>query len=649
MFAPKIARAQPKLTANPTSGLAPKRSMLVGPQFGPAPVHQAHGLQPNPCNQAMLRILAQQGLNRAAKNVGDDLEQQGGTSENMMAREAPRGASWDFSKISIHPPNRRSEPQVPSWLVAPPLPGIMQPKLTVGPVDDPLEHEADRVADQVMRMPAPLRTERSGSPASPGEAPASVHDVLGAPGHPLDAAARAFFEPQFGHDFADVSIHDDAAAARSARDVGALAYAVGRHVVVDAVRHHPASVAGQRLLAHELAHVVQQRQAGPVVRRQAAQPAPTGLPDKIPSGTVSRDDVLPVLTAFLTRVQTDAGTYSLKVSAPVWQALRMLVEGDGIAWVRIDSFLSRKDLPATPDEFARQAVTRLPPVIPRSRLDHLERIPTTEAKDTRPTTLGTAVGAVFDATIAPLIKALPIPEDQRAKIADAARSAVGDGLVGLVDAAMAGSPIDDKAKTAIHSAVAAAITQPAAGRKVEPTSPYVQPAPPSAVQPAPPSAAPPMPALPGGSIQLSPPVNIPVQQSPKVDIPEGGGPKPAAPAPPTAGALEQAIQGLDRNSLVPPEARGQPAAAKFADAQLFAREVAYVLDAAQRARRFSAVLTLREAYRDVQDTVALFDEVARIVRVVADALPHHASQVGQVDVWIEDTMRHRVIPLHQSP
>ena len=62
------------------------------------------------------------------------------------------------------------------------------------------------------------------------------------------------------------------------------------------------------------------------MQRQATQ-APTGLPDKVPSGTAPRDYVLLALTAFLTRVQTDAGTHNLVVSAPVRQALQMLAEG----------------------------------------------------------------------------------------------------------------------------------------------------------------------------------------------------------------------------------------------------------------------------------------------------------------------------------
>jgi peptidoglycan hydrolase-like protein with peptidoglycan-binding domain len=65
-------------------------------------------------------------------------------------------------------------------------------------------------------------------------------------------------EPRFGHDFSAVQVHADARAARSAAAVNALAYTVGRDVVFGAGQYAPGSGAGQRLLAHELAHVVQQ-------------------------------------------------------------------------------------------------------------------------------------------------------------------------------------------------------------------------------------------------------------------------------------------------------------------------------------------------------------------------------------------------------
>lgn len=92
----------------------------------------------------------------------------------------------------------------------------------------------------------------------PSEAPPIVHDVLRSPGQPLDAATRSFMEPRFGHDFSGVRVHTDARAAESARAVNALAYTVGRDVVFGAGQHQPQSSAGQRLMAHELAHVVQQ-------------------------------------------------------------------------------------------------------------------------------------------------------------------------------------------------------------------------------------------------------------------------------------------------------------------------------------------------------------------------------------------------------
>ena len=95
-------------------------------------------------------------------------------------------------------------------------------------------------------------------PAEQCEAPPIVHEVLGAPGRPLDAETRSFMEPRFGHDFSQVRIHDESRAAASARAVGALAYTVGHNVVFEADQYAPSTGEGRRTLAHELAHVVQQ-------------------------------------------------------------------------------------------------------------------------------------------------------------------------------------------------------------------------------------------------------------------------------------------------------------------------------------------------------------------------------------------------------
>ncbi|WP_254047196.1 eCIS core domain-containing protein [Streptomyces aureus] len=85
----------------------------------------------------------------------------------------------------------------------------------------------------------------------------AVHDVLRAPGRPLDTATRTDMEARLGADFSDVRMHTDAAAKASAAEVGARAYTSGSHIVVGD------GGADRHTLAHELTHVIQQRQ-GPV-------------------------------------------------------------------------------------------------------------------------------------------------------------------------------------------------------------------------------------------------------------------------------------------------------------------------------------------------------------------------------------------------
>jgi len=89
-----------------------------------------------------------------------------------------------------------------------------------------------------------------------------VAEVLRSPGAALDAATRAFFEPRFGHDFGRVRVHADRRAAASADAVSALAYTVGQHVVLGGQGSVHESPRGRWLMAHELAHVAQARQAG---------------------------------------------------------------------------------------------------------------------------------------------------------------------------------------------------------------------------------------------------------------------------------------------------------------------------------------------------------------------------------------------------
>jgi hypothetical protein len=104
---------------------------------------------------------------------------------------------------------------------------------------------------------------KDSSEQSANEVPSIVHDVLSSPGQPLDSQARASMEPRFSDDFSRVRVHSDAKAAESAQAVSARAYTVGRNIVFGPGQYAPETSAGKELLAHELAHVIQQGQTTP--------------------------------------------------------------------------------------------------------------------------------------------------------------------------------------------------------------------------------------------------------------------------------------------------------------------------------------------------------------------------------------------------
>jgi hypothetical protein len=95
-------------------------------------------------------------------------------------------------------------------------------------------------------------------PVEPERLPPTVKRVLQTPGQPLDPDTRAVMEARFGRNFRDVRVHTDALAAQSAREVYAHAYTVGQHIVFDSGQYRPQTAEGRQLLAHELAHTIQQ-------------------------------------------------------------------------------------------------------------------------------------------------------------------------------------------------------------------------------------------------------------------------------------------------------------------------------------------------------------------------------------------------------
>jgi len=142
----------------------------------------------------------------------------------------------------------------------------LQRKLAIGASNDPLEREAEQVADQVMSASTSKVSGASASiqrykrqPSGRSEdVPASVDKVLGSSGRPLDAPVRKDMESRFGHDFSQVRVHLGSLAEQSARDVNAHAYTVGHDIVFSDGQFKPGTREGSLVLAHELTHVVQQ-------------------------------------------------------------------------------------------------------------------------------------------------------------------------------------------------------------------------------------------------------------------------------------------------------------------------------------------------------------------------------------------------------
>jgi outer membrane protein OmpA-like peptidoglycan-associated protein len=186
---------------------------------------------------------------------------------------------------------------------------FLQTKLAVNQPGDVYEQEADRVADTVMRMtdsslPQPTVTpahslgslqracacggtcehckeqidvQRAAATSEvPENSGALVHEVINTSGRSLDAGTRNLMERRFGHNFGGVRVHNDARAADSARSVNALAYTTGNHVVFGAGQYAPATRGGQKLIAHELTHVLQQQKSGGILQR-ATPASPTGV------------------------------------------------------------------------------------------------------------------------------------------------------------------------------------------------------------------------------------------------------------------------------------------------------------------------------------------------------------------------------------
>ncbi len=172
---------------------------------------------------------------------------EGPREEDVLSGVNGNSFSWDFSKIPVFASSVAGRSQMP-----------VQPKLVAGQAEDPLEREADHIADQVI---------------------AAKDDDLS-----LASVAR----------FRGVRIHSDSRAADLARSISARAFTRGRDIVFGAGEYRPQSVEGGRLLAHELVHVVQQQASPAAVQRQPAPKDPFAQGGTYEQLDILREGSLPI-------------------------------------------------------------------------------------------------------------------------------------------------------------------------------------------------------------------------------------------------------------------------------------------------------------------------------------------------------------------
>ncbi len=172
--------------------------------------------------------------------------------EDLLKYELAQGWGHNLSKISIKSPLRGGRV----------LAGL-QARLAISQPGDEQEVEAERIADKIMAMPETLNalsiSRSSARPSYLLDVPPIVHEVLNSPGEKLNEPTRMFFEPRFGHDFGKVRVHTDEKAKESAKSLNALAYTAGENMAFAAGQYAPNTAGGMRLLAHELAHYIQQQ------------------------------------------------------------------------------------------------------------------------------------------------------------------------------------------------------------------------------------------------------------------------------------------------------------------------------------------------------------------------------------------------------
>jgi hypothetical protein len=434
-------------------------------------------------------------------------------------------------------------------------------------------------------------------------------------GKPMKSEMQAKMEQAFEADFTEVRIHDDANAQAKAKAVSARAFTQGQDIYLGAKAPSLESDTGRHLLAHELAHVVQQERAGSAREGSVSEPGDkfeqvadvaasragggqtarvqsSGAPPGIQRDgeTVSRAEVEAALTQFLERARQAQGGQSVRVTAEVRNAIEMLARTPGpmndsgrtgpnemMRLMRIQIWLEGRLLPGRPAELAREVAGRLAYPIDAAALESLRQMPVA------PTT--TTVGRVRE-----LIKRTEPGAPERPPLPPTGPTSQERFEQGMRDL----------------------------GRQTG--------------QPQPTTIG---------------PYSLDVLRIGRILGGLSGAVRGRRPQPPVVEAqgyqeVEQVIQQISPDALVPAEARGGPSASNFADdAREVARELSRLLDVAQQQRQNSVQLNLGPSYESVRNRGAITAEIGRIARLIRDALPHHATSVrtiivrfGTSTIWV---------------
>jgi hypothetical protein len=400
-------------------------------------------------------------------------------------------------------------------------------------------------------------------------------------GRPIEPQHRSWLERLFAADLSDVRVHSDKDAAAAAGALEAAAFTRGEDIYV-------ADEAAPDLLAHEVAHVLQQRHAtrldASVGERgsgfeQAAHSATNraGGAANVPAvqrqhaeDRASRAEVQEALTQFLTRALAAQGSRYLRVTPQVRDAVLRLFQGNPLGYGTTEAWLKTTGLPGDPAEFAAQVARRLPASVDRSLLTQLGRM---------------AAGPVTPGRV--------------------------ERIKHLVEKSAAGEPEkkDDN-------------KEPTSEEKFE-----------RGVEDLRRMRGQPSPTTVG-------PYSVDVLRAARIAQGLGqawsGKTPPKAASGPTARTypeVEAAIEKIAADALVPAAARGKPEADNYAEAREVARDLARRLDIAQQQQQTSIDLRLPASYASAPDRATLEQALENIVHAVRDSLPHHASAVRQVNVW----------------